>query len=128
MKYLNLFLILTIFTCYSGICSYITNFSVSEKSEIHHCHASGDASGNIIDGPAVQYSLSSTNSPNESCCIKTSTKPVYTPDERKVSFYKISIDDNNRDNSLLVLSEVLKKNTGDYKPPEIFLNNASFLL
>lgn len=129
MKYLNLFLIFTIFTCYSGLHNYVLNSSGLDKSVQPQCHHNNKSLINTInDIQTIKFADNTKKTQNVACCIKSYIKSPYKPDDRKVSFYKLSIDNIRNNNTVFVLANPAEDNPAFYIPPDLFLFNSTLLI
>ena len=128
MKIINLLLVLTVFGCYTGICRYFADIPVTGKSVAHSCHEKMVSDGDSQDGYAPQYYSKISDSVNGQCCLKTSTKSQYNPDDRKASFYTFSNVVSGDENVKTAITSATDASLVYYRPPELFITNSTLLL
>lgn len=131
MRTINILLILTVLGCYTGIGKYVAYIPVNVKNLTYHCHDTHDTMVGDSDfqtGKALNRDSKRSDSENGQCCLKISTKSHYSPDDRKVSFYKYPTVVTGNDNYQIAITSHAEITLVYYRPPELFISNSALLL
>lgn len=128
MKYINYFLIIRLFLCYTKIDHALQRFLLPGVENHQHSNIDNATYG-FKNTENHNKSIDNTNHDELECCgisifSENNIKPKSLNYLYLLTFYNQNNDLNNELNSLTSPKDIKKR----YRPPDIFLQNTTFLL
>jgi ferritin-like protein len=129
MKFINLYIILSLFVCYTGICENIRSFWVSNNQANSHCSET-----QVKNTQQTSLSLRTDHNDNSkdssqmSCCNYSVLKSYYPTDIKNLPDSIVYTNNLNVRNYTELLNSSIKLDANLYAPPELYLLKSSFLL